>query len=329
MVEAGPLPSPIEHPAGGPIFIGGLAHSGKTPLRLALEGHTNVAFSRRTYMWNRFYGRFGELSNEDNFERCLRTMLQVRAIRQLCADPDLIRKQFWLGPPTYGRLFALFHEQHAQRLGNRRWGDQLGFVERFADPIFESYPEARMIQMIRDPRDLWTVAMQHSQFRKGKVGWSTARWLHSAGLARQNQARYARRYKVVQYEGLMAATEETLRDICAFLGERFVPEMVENIISGKGSRNVEGNAAHLSGRSKKVQNVPGSRLSRREATFTQRYAASHLMAFGYPQDETSLSWRDHLLFFLVDWPVNRASMAAWQVIQATSRGAHTGRGVEI
>lgn len=329
MVESGTVPTPVERPAEGPIFIGGLAHSGKTPLRLALEDRTNVAFSRRTYMWNRFYGRFGDLSNENNFERCLRAMLKVRAIRQLCADPDVIRRQFRLGAPTYGRLFALFHEQHAQRLGNRRWGDQLGFVERFADPIFESYPEARMIHMIRDPRDLWTAAMQHSRFRKGKVGWSTARWLHSAALARQNQARYARRYKVVQYERLMADPEETLREVCAFLGECFVAEKVESTVSSKASKNVERNALYLSGRPKPGQGVHELQVSRREVIFTQKYTAGHLLAFGYPQDKTSLSWREHLRFLLVDWPVNRASMAAWQIIQATGAGVRTGIGAII
>src|SRR6266536_1371779 len=55
----------------GPIYIAGLAHSAKTPLRAALAAHPDISMTRRTYMWGRFYGRFGDLTDERNAERCL------------------------------------------------------------------------------------------------------------------------------------------------------------------------------------------------------------------------------------------------------------------
>src|SRR5690606_3404682 len=107
----------------GPIFIGGLAHSGKTALRLALDLLDDVAWSRRGAMWSQFYGRYGDLAVAANFERCLAAMLQRRALRELCDDEDAIRNRFWQGTPTYGRLFALLHECHAYRMGKSRWGE--------------------------------------------------------------------------------------------------------------------------------------------------------------------------------------------------------------
>src|SRR5262245_50478355 len=114
---------------GGPIFIGGLAHSGKTELGLMLSAHPNIVLTRRTYMWTRFYNRYGDLNRSDNFERCLTAMLRHKYMQVLEPDPERIRQEFWQGPPTYTRLFALFQEHYAERVGKPRWADQLGFIE--------------------------------------------------------------------------------------------------------------------------------------------------------------------------------------------------------
>lgn len=296
--------------ADGPIFIGGLAHSGKTPLRLALLAHPDIILTRRTYMWNRYYDRYGNLSNLSNLERCLGAMLSSRGIQALEPDPGRIRRAFDEGPATYARLFALFHEQYAERLGKRRWGDQLGFVERFADPIFEAYPGAQMIQMIRDPRDRSEEAMMQSRYRKGKVGWSMARWLHSAELTQYNQRRYSDRYKVVRYESLLAQPEETLRDICSFLGERFLPGMVAAATDAgpdKGDGGKTGGGARA------------RQMSKRDVAFTQAYARAQLVDFDYPIEATELTLSERILFYLVDWPANRAGMGAWHILQTRNR----------
>ena len=104
-------------------------------------------------MWPRYYGRYGDLGRPEQLERCLADMLKSKHIRALEPDPARIRQEFRQGEPTYGRLFALFQEHFAERQGKARWGDQLGFVERYVDPIFAAYPEARLIHMIRDQRE--------------------------------------------------------------------------------------------------------------------------------------------------------------------------------
>lgn len=298
----------------GPIFIGGLAHSGKTPLRRMLSCHPRIAMTRRTYMWNRFYDRFGELSERHNFERCLAAMLEIDGIRALKPDPERIRREFARGAKTYARLFALFHEHHAESLGKRRWGDQLGFVEHFADTILTAYRSARMIHMMRDPRDSYSVAMSTSRYRRGKVGWSTARWLYSAKLAQCNLDRYPERYKVVRYETLMTRTEETLRAICDFLGEDFTTEMIE-AVTVECEKKVNGwHAVPTDARTR----MSSRRISRGELAFTQGYAHHYMLQLDYPLDPLNLSLLDRLLFYFVDWPTNRAGMIAWRTLNSSS-----------
>jgi hypothetical protein len=307
-----------------PIFIGGLAHSGKTPLRLFLSRHPNLSLTRQTYMWNRFYNRYGDLSEQQNFEQCLADMLQTKGVQALQPDPERIRREFRQGEATYGRLFGLFHEHNAERAGKSRWGDQLGFVERFAEPIFAAYPQAKMIHMIRDPRDRYEVTMTLSRHRKGKVGWDTARWLHSAEITQKNQHLYPDQYKVVRYEIFRANPEETLHEICLFLGEEFVPDMLASN-NVNFDTNESDNGQDASGKATiQIDKIGDNRLSKGDLLFTQAYAKQQLLAFDYALESPQLSLSDRLLFYLVDWPVNYIGMAAWYMTGVRAQVCYSG-----
>ena len=298
----------------GPIFIGGLSHSGKTPLRVMLSSHSNIALSRRTYMWQRFYGRFGDLSRQENFERCLLAMLAHKSIKALSPDPERIRREYWLNPSGYGRLFALIHQHFAELHGRRRWGAQIGLIEEYADVIFADYPAARMIHMIRDPRTRHQLAPASSA-GAAKTGWQTARWLHSATLARRNENRYPGRYLIVGHEELLSGREVVIRRVCDFIDEIFEPAMLTNetaVRFGDG-RPVEAGEADKRHSSKT--------LPRRDLAFTQAYAGRQIADFGYDLAPVRLSLKERLLFNVVDRPANLASMLAWRTLQTIRSSA--------
>ena len=297
----------------GPIFLGGLSFTGKTPLRLMLSAHPNIVLTRRTRMWTRYYNHYGDLSLPDNFERCLAAMLRNKHIAALQPDEQRIRREFRQGEPTYARLFELFQEHFMQRVGKSRWGDQLGFVERYVDPIFTAYPHAKLIHMVRDQRERYAEATPPTRRRSGKFGWDTARWLESVRLARRNQQRYPDRYLVVRYENLIEDTEATLRAICDFLDERFVPQMLtmEDAISFGDRDGV-------------LTLAPAScvSISAGERLFTTLHAGRDLLAFGYQMPPATLTTRERLRFFAVDWPANLAGMVAWRTLETTPLARH-------
>lgn len=284
-----------------------------------LSVHPNIVFTRRTYMWTRFYNRYGDLGRPDNFECCLTAMLNHKHMGVLEPDPDRIRREFWQGPPTYARLFALFHEHYAERVGKARWGDQLGFVEQYADPIFAAYPEAKMVHMIRDPRTRYQSSKPLSRQRKGKVGWDTARWLYSVSLAKRNQKLYSDRYKVVRYESLEAQPEQTLREVCAFIGEDFVPAMItmEDTIRFKGKNGQETeNRSEVDPITKAIKGNSYGAISKYEIAFTQSYAEKNMLAFDYPLQSVDFSLGERLRFYFIDWPVNAVGMVAWRALRS-------------
>jgi hypothetical protein len=211
--------------ATGPIFIGGLSSSGKTPLRIILSAHPDLALTRKTYLWDRYYGRYGDLSDAGALDRCLTALRADRALAALAPDLDAVGRELTAGPPTYARLFGAIHAQAAARCGKRRWGEQLGFVERYADPIFADFPDAAMIHMIRDPRDRMAAMFGTQRPRPGRCGWETAKWRRSAQLAARNQLHHPDGYRVVSYEALTDDTETTVGVLCEFIGEEYLSEI--------------------------------------------------------------------------------------------------------
>ncbi len=296
--QPGSRPVIAETESRAPVFIAGLAHSGKTELRRALSRLPHLELTRRTYLWTRFFHRFGDLEDNAGFERCLDALLRDPDVATLDPDAERIRREFTSGPRTYVRLFALVHRHHAERLGKPRWGDQLGSVEHVAGPILRELPNAKMIHMVRDPRVL-LVTGASSRRSPERVGWSIARWVASADVARTNQERFPEQYLVLRHEDLWLRPEEVLQRVCRFLEERYSPEMVAGFSGGHGDHKDE--TAPVTGRS-----ALGMAL-------VERYTTTQVVTLGYPESMIRLLRRDRLTFHLVVQPRGLAGMTAWRI----------------
>jgi hypothetical protein len=273
----------------GPIFIGGLSGSGKTHIRRVLGAHPEISMTRRNYLWNRFYQRFGALGDRNNLDRCLSAMAADCDVQRLDPDWDRLRREFVEGDASYARLFGLMHDHHAQRSGTRRWGEQLRFVECFASPIFAAFPTARMIHMVRDPRVSDTTNGRPLVAKPGKLGWETALWLHSAEIALENRGRYPENYRVVRYETFAADPTEMIEDLCAFIREELTLAMTAVLSTLRFPDSVRCSAASL----------------------IDLYAGRTLEDLGY--ERVARPPARERVAGITAWPLNRATMAAWRV----------------
>lgn len=297
-----------------PIFIAGLERSGTSLIFALLASHPHIAMTRRTNLWTYFYNQYGDLSQPENFERCLSMMMRYKRLVVLKPDAAKLREDFWQGEPTYGRLFALLEEQVAQRKGKPRWGDKSLNTERYADPIFAAYPNARILHMIRDPRDRYASVIARWKTRRGGVGAGTAMWLSSVALAEQNQQRFTHQYKIIRYETLATQPEKTLREICAFINEPYAPEMLtmqgaktfreQGSNSSYGQRKPGVISTDSIGRFPKV-------LSPNQIAFIQSHAQDEMLAFDYQPETVERPFFQHLRYSLLDWPINQGLLVAW------------------
>jgi hypothetical protein len=314
-----------------PIFIGGPDRCGKTTLQAFLSSHPNIAIPAvGSNFWTYFYGQYGNLSRPENFDRCLAAMLHYKHALYLKPDPVRIRREFWMGEPSYDRLFSLFHQHFAEREGKPRWGDQTGLVERYADPIFAAYRRAKMIHMVRDPRDRYEASLAMWPNGKGKVGGATARWFYSVYWARRNLKRYPDRYMIVHYEALVRQPELVLRNVCAFLEEEYLPSML----------NMDGSVGHRE-KLRQAGSPPSSpaflttdfigryreTVPKTEIAFMQSLARPQMTYFGYKPDALKFSPKERVHFTFVDLPLNLLRMGSWlaqELIQHRFPG-HWGR----
>ena len=303
-----------------PVYIGGLDRSGKTTMAAFLTSHPNIAIPEvGSNMWTYFFGRFGDLAKLENLDRCLRAMLRYSHVRFLDPEPDRIRREFSEGPPTYARLFSLFLIHYAKARGKARWGAQTGLIERYADHVFQAEPEAKVIHMVRDPRDRYEASLALWPDGKGRAGAAAARWRYSIRLAERNLSTYPGGYMVVRYEDLVLRTEEVLRRVCAFLGEAFVPDMLAMPGAHERRQRLIARARLATGGPLLSPGFIGrfhGRVSPRELAFLQLHLGRLMPAHHYEPERLNLSPGEWTRFALVDWPGHAARMLAWQVVEA-------------
>lgn len=205
-------------PAGsagdGAVFLGGLAHSGKTELRRCLDELPGFTWYRKTYLWPRHHGRYGDLSDPAARERCFEALRIEPEIATTGVDLDAACAAA-LGSAPGASYSALFAEVHRRNAGPGRWGIQVGGIEAFGPSIMRELPAARFVHLVRDPRHL----LADSALVRLRA--QIAAWRTSADLALDNQGRWPARYLVLRYEDLMLRPVATVETVCAFVGAPF------------------------------------------------------------------------------------------------------------
>jgi hypothetical protein len=210
----------------GPVLIAGADRSGTSLMYALLASHPRISMVRRTNMWRWFHGHYGDLRDAGNAERCLDDLLRYPRVRRLEPDRERILAEFAAGERSYGRLFALVHEHHAEGRGRPRWGDKSLHTEHHVAAILADLPGARVVQMVRDPRDRHASIVKRYDDRTKGLASATGRWLRSVTAIQRNQRRFPGAVLTVRYEDLAREPEATLRAVCAFLGEEYAPEML-------------------------------------------------------------------------------------------------------
>jgi hypothetical protein len=290
----------------GPLFLAGVDRSGIGFVGELLEAHPNISVSRRTNFWTFYYRRYGDLSHPGNLERCLSDMMRNTRIQALQPEPEQLTREFRKGELTYFRLFALLQEQNLRRLGKSRWCDKSLNSEGHARTILSAYPTAKMIHVIRDPRDRYASQSIHRRAGRGEVGSGAALWRWSIQLAERNRTEYPDRYHIVQYETLVDRPEAELRELCEFIGERYSSDMLR---TESGPRLIGTTSIGRFHRD----------LSEREILFLQLATGRAGTRFGYELVPLHLTGRDRLTFWVGDLPLNSARLLLWKPWVAVRR----------
>lgn len=297
-----------------PIFIAGPDRSGTTLLYALLASHPNISMARRNNFWRWFYGRYGDLSDKNNFDRLLDKMLRYKRIQPLHPNSERIRREFWQGKPSYGRIFSLFQQHNAERQGKQRWGDKSLHTEHYIKQVFSEFPNAKVIHMSRDPRDRYASVRKRFGKDTPRLGAATARWLVSMRAAEKNRQKYPANYKIIRFEDLAANPEETSQIICDFIEEQYSPEML-TLEGASRYRDSGGNSSFEQIKPGAISTKPIGRyksiLTSSEIAFIQLFAKREMQVLGYEFEPVKFLFTEALKYYLWTLPFQTARMLGW------------------
>jgi hypothetical protein len=293
-----------------------------------LTSHPSISMTRRTNYWRYIDQKFGDLSEDRNLEACLDVMRRYKRMVAIGLDWDRVEADFRKGPATYGHLYEVIQGQQAAAEGKSRWGDKSLMNERYADRIFQSFPDARIIHMIRDPRDRYASVLARWKSRRGGVGAGMGEWFESVQYAESNLVHRPEQCIVMRYEDLVAEPEAAMRRICDFIGEPFAEEMMtmsgaerfrqEGANSSYGRRPMGAISTSSIG---KYTNV----LSTKQVRYIEKLARNEMQRHRYEASVQGTGGFDALLFYGAVLPFEELRRRAWQ-----ARGAwHAARAKSV
>lgn len=215
-----------------PIFIVGPPRSGTTLLAAMLANHSRIACGPETHF-------FSKLSLKELQAAVSDREWPKKAVNQLASlhlSGQLVHQLFGLplteldqylqhrSPNIQSMLEALV-QAHAQSLGKPRWAEKTPNHLLYIDLIRQLFPDASVIRIIRDPRD---VALSLR-----KLPWASQSILANAYLWQswidQSQSFFLadNNTLTLRYEDLISDPKEIMCQVCRFIGEKFEEEMVD------------------------------------------------------------------------------------------------------
>ena len=156
-------------------------------------------------------------------------------------------------------------------------GDKSPGYLRHLRLIWDLWPDARVVHIVRDARDQALSA--HKAWGKDPVR-AAARWADGLEAAQQQMARHDGQWLEVRYEDLVTRPEDVLGQICAFVDIPWDPAVLvlsrpsENLGDAKGATTV------MAGNVEKWRTNMDDRTRRR----VEALASAGLRRHGYPCD---------------------------------------------
>jgi hypothetical protein len=128
--------------------------------------------------------------------------------------------------PTWRSLFDVILTRYRTRHGAEIVCEKTPDHYRFVDQIVSWFPDARVVWVVRDGRDV-ALSFRRAQFTHNWIWVHCHRWIHAARALRAARRRHGRRIHVVRYEDFLAHPESETRKLCAFLDVDFDPSQLE------------------------------------------------------------------------------------------------------
>jgi hypothetical protein len=98
---------------------------------------------------------------------------------------------------------------------------RLAFMETNMASFFKTYPDGRLISVVRDPKNWFPSANRHQLDKYGNITKALDQWNDSARSMVRNKKTYGDRVCIITFEDLVQRTDSVMRYLADFLKIRF------------------------------------------------------------------------------------------------------------
>ncbi|MEZ4597999.1 MAG: sulfotransferase [Chloroflexota bacterium] len=208
------------------VFIGGTPRSGTTLVRRILDRHPSLCCGPETSI-------------------LLPGGMRIEQVAAAYKWPAAELRALMTASESQGAFVDAFAERYRRQRERPRWAEKTPLNVLCFDWALERFPNARVVHVVRDGRDVvcsmrlhperrWVDGVEVKELRPQPVEAYMRRWVRDtqAGMAQREDPRYLE----VRYEELVADPERVMRALVEGLGERWLPELLVEKVPKGGKR---------------------------------------------------------------------------------------------
>jgi Sulfotransferase family len=212
--------------SNAPVFVLGCGRSGTTLLyHMILSAGDFAVYRAESNAINLLEPRFGDLSVTRNKEKLMDAWLDSKLFRVSGLDAAQIRKKVVEECRNGGDFLRVIMGEMARQQGVRRWADCTPEHLLYLDRIKKTIPDALLIHIIRDGRDV-ALSMEKGNWirpfpwhKKERLMVAGLYWEWIVGKGRESGRTLGADYTEVHFEELVSRPQETLTRLASFIDQ--------------------------------------------------------------------------------------------------------------
>lgn len=211
-----------------PIFIVACPRSGTTLLANILNSHSNIAIGAETHFFNAVFkqNNFQDKSQEEQVEQ----FFANNRIADFCKHADISREDVLSKLDSDSKpasIFAALMQVFLAKQSKARWAEKTPQHLFCVKDILEVYPEAKIIHVLRDGRDVVNSLMKMPWRPKGLLNNARFWNYYVSRASKLEKETHAKNFISIKYEDLLTDAQAVINKVCQFIDEPFEAAMLE------------------------------------------------------------------------------------------------------
>ena len=225
-----------------PVFVLGCVRSGTTLLyHMILSSGGFAVYRTESHALNLLEPRFGDLSRLRNKKNLMRAWLSSKLFKVSGLDAHSIEEKIFSQCHNGGDFLRIVMEEIAQNQGVERWAECTPEHLLYLRRIKETIPDALVIHIIRDGRDVALSAERQGWirplpwYRKHPLQAAAAYWDWMVRKGREEGSRLGSDYCEVRFEELVNSPRDVLARLSEFIDHNLDYDRIREVGIGSVS----------------------------------------------------------------------------------------------